>query len=245
YYVLTSPKDMVLNISSNRINFEKQFNKLLYQNNIISDFLRNALLKDAKDYIFFMVPPTKDFKSIIQHLFSEFVQKDSYSESLFYYYLQIFYVNILRSIQNTCQYYASEEKNTAQILLPAILQYMDDHYRSITLDELAERFHYESSYLSRFIKASTGKNYIKIITELKIREAKKLLTDTNLSIAEIALQTGYHSADHFTCSFKQQCGLSPTAFRKASHTSQNGKSCQNIPAPHCQPSPSTPAFHPD
>lgn len=214
YYILVSESDIVLNISSNQANFKKQFNKLLYQNNIISDFLRNALFKDAKDCLFFMVPPSKDFKSIIQHLFSEFVQKDTYSESLFYYYLQIFYVNIIRSTQSTGQYYIKQKETTAKMLMPAILQYLTDNYNDITLDKLAEKFHYDSAYLSRFIKALTGKNYTTIITELRIKEAKKLLKETDLSIAKIASQIGYNSTDHFTYSFKRCCGLTPVKFRQ-------------------------------
>lgn len=214
YYILVSPDDIVLNISSNCANFENQFNKLLYQENIVSVFLRDALFKDAKDCLFFMVPPSKDLKSIIQHLFAEFVQKDSYSEDLFYHYLQIFYINIIRSTGNTGKYYAGQKDTTAKMLMPAILKYMEGHYQNITLDRLAEQFHYDSSYLSRFIKASTGKNYSTIIRELRIEEAKKLLKNTGLSIVSIARQTGYNSADHFACSFKKSCGLTPVKFRK-------------------------------
>lgn len=215
YYILVTLNDMVFNISSNRANFEKQFDKLLDQDNIVSAFLRNALLNDAKDCLFFMIYPTKDLKSIIQHLFSEFVQKDDYSESLFYYYLQIFYINIIRSTRNTGRYYIGQKETTAKMLMPAILQYINSSYHNVTLDELAEQFHYDSSYLSRFIKASTGKNFSTIITELKMQEAHRLLKNTDLSITKIARQIGYNSADHFTYSFKKYYGMSPVKFRRA------------------------------
>lgn len=214
YSVFTRPEDLVINIISDQTQFEENFHALLYHDNIVSAFFRNALFQNTKECIFFMLPPTKDIRSIIQHLFAEFVKRDAYSNTLFHNYLEIFYANIIRSTESTYDYYSDQKEKSARILMPAILEYMTHNYHTLTLELLAMHFHYESSYLSKLIKASTGKNYSTIITELKIREASELLLTTDKKIEEIAEITGYNSADHFTWSFKKITGMSPRAYRK-------------------------------
>lgn len=162
-----------------------------------------------------MVTPTRDIRSIIQHLFTEFVSTDTYSEALFHNYLQIFYANIIRSTEKTYQYYAGQKNNSVKTLMPTILEYINRHYKTLTLETLAAHFNYDTAYLSRIIHKTTGKKYIQMINELKIKEAIHLLNNASNSIDEIAAITGYDSADHFSRVFKQYMGLSPSKYRKS------------------------------
>lgn len=214
YSVLTRPSDLVINIISDKTQFEENFHSLLYHDNIVSAFFRRSLFQNVKEGIFFMLPPTRDVRSIIQHLFDEFLKNDAYSNTLFHNYLQIFYANIIRSTESTYNYYSNRRETSAKILMPAILEYITQNYRSLTLDLLSLHFHYESSYLSKLIKEATGKNYSTIVTGLKIAEAAELLLSTNKKIEDIAELTGYNSADHFTWSFKKVMGIAPRTYRK-------------------------------
>ncbi len=213
YYVLTGPEDIVINVVSRRESFQQNFSRLLYRQNLVSDFFRRALFQHAEGCIFFMVPPTKDFKSILQHLFAEFVRKDEYSEALFYNYLRIFYANIIRSVQSTYDYYAFQKETTTKMVIPAILQFISANYRTLTLGALAERFHYDSTYLGKQLKAATGSSYSQLVTKLKIDQARQLLEQTNLRVETISEQVGYHSADHFTYAFKKNTSISPKEYR--------------------------------
>ncbi len=213
YAVFTEPKDLVINIISDRDHFEENFRLLLYHDNIVSDFFRRALFLDVKEEIYFMLPLTRDLRSIIQHLFAEFVKKDAYSDLLFNNYLQIFYANIIRSTQSTYHYYADQKKISAKILMPAILEYINENYHTLSLEILAAHFHYESAYLSKLIRASTGKNYSAIVAELKVKEASKLLLHTDMKIEEIAEAVGYNSADHFSYSFNKAMGVPPRVYK--------------------------------
>lgn len=214
YSIFTRPEDFIITILSDKAHFKNNFHALLYQENIVSDFFRRALFQNQKEGIFFMISPTKDIRSIIQHLFAEFMKKDSYSSILFNNYLQIFYANIIRSTESTYNFYSSRKEKTAKTLMPAILEYLIHNYQSITLERLAMHFHYESTYLSKLIKSATGKSYSAIITDLKIQEACSLLTTTSKTIEEISEIVGYNSADHFTYTFKKVTGSAPRTYRK-------------------------------
>lgn len=218
YFALTRPEDLVINIISDKVHFKENFHTLLYYDNIVSAFFRKSLFQNLKEGIFFMLPPSKDIRSIIQHLFAEFVKRDAYSNALFNNYLQIFYANIIRSTESTYDYYSGQKEKSIKTLMPAILEYMEQNYRSVTLELLAMHFHYESAYLSKMIKTTTGKNYSTAITELKIKEASRLLLTSDKKIGEIAEIVGYNSADHFTCAFRKVTGSAPTVYRKLHRT---------------------------
>lgn len=209
-----TPGNIVLNIMSDQPHFKDNFFQLMQKNNILSAFFRNALYGSDAEYLYFMVEPTLEIRYLIQHLFQEYVSEDQYSQTLFNNYLQILYSHIIRSYENTYHYFANKKELTSKSAIPAILQYIREHYHTITLEHLARHFHYNSAYLSKVIKSATGENYSSIVTNFKLEEAKKLLTTTDLKIEKISELAGYHSPDQFTYSFKQLVGMTPRDYRK-------------------------------
>lgn len=81
---------------------------------------------------------------------------------------------------------------------------------------IAEHFGYNAKYLSHLFSKIAGVPLKQFILQQKIEVASFLLTDTNMTINEIALQLGYHDSQHFMKSFKQMTNLTPTSFRNAS-----------------------------
>ncbi|WP_313346003.1 AraC family transcriptional regulator [Sedimentibacter sp.] len=69
-------------------------------------------------------------------------------------------------------------------------------------------------YFIRAFKACTGKTPYSFYTEAKIEKAKELLQLKNLSITEVALETGFSNAGHFSTVFKRKTGITPTEYRK-------------------------------
>ena len=63
-------------------------------------------------------------------------------------------------------------------------------------------------------KKNLGKSVHVVIIETKLDKAKKLLCESNLSIAEIAHSCGFSNENYFATVFKRQYKLSPTSFRK-------------------------------
>jgi len=53
----------------------------------------------------------------------------------------------------------------------------------------------------------------KKIAQLKIQKAKEMLSVSNKTIKEIALELGFDSIDYFSTQFRKQTGQTPTQFR--------------------------------
>lgn len=96
-----------------------------------------------------------------------------------------------------------------------ITQYVNREFRQkLQLQELAERFHMNPNYLGQVFKQQTGQSFREYLNNKRMEEAKVLLRQGRLSIAEIAIHSGYPNPDYFVSQFKRMTGIAPTAFRK-------------------------------
>lgn len=92
--------------------------------------------------------------------------------------------------------------------------YCTEHFATCTEEDVAERFAMSYSYFSRSFKRVMKKSFTAYINDLKIDFARNLLLTTNLSVTEIAQETGFSTASHFIASFKRKTGYSPLSYRK-------------------------------
>ena len=84
----------------------------------------------------------------------------------------------------------------------------------LNLEFIAEECGLSTSYFSRKFKEHTGENYIDVLTDIRTREAQRLLSTTDLSIGEIVEQVGYCDEKHFRRVFQKATGLRPAEYRK-------------------------------
>ena len=96
----------------------------------------------------------------------------------------------------------------------AVMEYVAKRYgEPITSRELAERLYMSGAYFCRLFKRSFGCSLSAFLLAYRIEKAKLLLKD-RLSVSEIALTCGFHSFSYFTMVFREQSGMTPTAFRR-------------------------------
>lgn len=77
----------------------------------------------------------------------------------------------------------------------------------------AETLRINKSTLSRRFATESGKSFRETLHKVRIREAKKLLQESDLSLEEIARLTGYTHQTYFNAKFKQLEKKTPSAFR--------------------------------
>lgn len=81
-------------------------------------------------------------------------------------------------------------------------------------DYLRERIPNDYSYLSDLFSSTEGISIEQYFIRLRIEKVKELLVYDQLSLKEIAYQTGFSSVHHLSAQFKKQTGLTPTFFRR-------------------------------
>lgn len=88
--------------------------------------------------------------------------------------------------------------------------YMDD----ITLESVANEMCISSYYFSKLFKKEANINFIDYLTDIRIKNAKYKIRNTNKSIKQISKEVGYNDPNYFSRVFKKQTGYSPSKYKK-------------------------------
>jgi transcriptional regulator, araC family len=95
-----------------------------------------------------------------------------------------------------------------------ILDYVDEHYmQPIKLCDMASQMDYSLTYLSKKFKDETGVSFKDYLQNLRIRNACRLISNSNKKIDEIAFLVGYTDVKFFTEVFKKRMGITPGRFK--------------------------------
>lgn len=96
------------------------------------------------------------------------------------------------------------------------IAYMQKNYMSkITLDQLAELANLHPNYLCTLFNKYTGSSPMTHLNKVRMQRARVLLRETELSIRQIAEQTGFNSASFFSKRFKAVMGIPPAEYGAA------------------------------
>lgn len=101
-------------------------------------------------------------------------------------------------------------------LIHEIEAYIHKNYArcGLSLSDLAEEIHLSSSHLCRIIKNSKDTNFMTWLSEVRVREAMKLIRTTDDKIYEICEKVGYNNPQYFSVVFKKYAGCSPKEYKE-------------------------------
>ena len=101
------------------------------------------------------------------------------------------------------------------------VEYVNENYREdISLTQVADTLNISPQYLSTSFKASVGVSFTEYVNSLRLKEGMRLVRETHCSVAEIAAQVGYNSAQYFISRFKAAYGVTPAKFRESFSSSE-------------------------
>ena len=100
--------------------------------------------------------------------------------------------------------------------LSKILIYMSEHFREdISQQTLGRALGYHPRYISNCFDAIPNLNFRGMLNSLRIEYAKHLLLSTDLSIADIAVDSGFSGERSFHRAFMSIVGITPGQYRRA------------------------------
>ncbi|MFC4812490.1 response regulator transcription factor [Paenibacillus sp. GCM10023250] len=95
------------------------------------------------------------------------------------------------------------------------LQYLKAHYNEeLSLEKVASVVFLNPIYFSQLFKQKTGQGYKDYVISLRMEQAKELLRQQGLKLAEIAERIGYGDVRHFTQVFRKKMNVTPTEYRQ-------------------------------
>ncbi|MBQ6787907.1 MAG: 2-isopropylmalate synthase [Lachnospiraceae bacterium] len=105
------------------------------------------------------------------------------------------------------------DENIKDDRLITMLNYIQTNYQSVTLEDMANEFHLSTPYISKYIKDKSGKTFGEHVTQTRLKRAKTLLKNGNMTVENISYAVGYPNAEHFIRLFKRTFNMTPIQYR--------------------------------
>ena len=112
-------------------------------------------------------------------------------------------------------FFSTGEKHAGNSFAQKVLDHISESYsRETTSKDVAEALYMNNSYFCRAFKKTFGCCFSDYLLAYRLEKARTWLVNTNLSVTEISLETGFNSCSYFGKAFKERFGASPLAYRR-------------------------------
>ncbi|MDE7428183.1 MAG: AraC family transcriptional regulator, partial [Lachnospiraceae bacterium] len=170
--------------------------------------------------------PVRDAFLDIMHSFGQMAQEDSLAKdsslvtndltSQLYIKSSLLYIIATLSGSNL---FVPTERNMDKRVesIKTALTYIRENYREkIYIADLAGQVNLNEQYFCRLFKKAIGSSPIEYINEYRIKQAKRLLEESDLPVTEVCLECGYNNLGNFLREFRKHSGMTPLQYRKQS-----------------------------
>lgn len=181
------------------------------------DFLSKELISQLP---FSKNPPVliltdKDFRLIdqlLEQIKTEFTAKLTGFESIIQAHLQAFMLHLRRVFRDSNP--TDNKPSKPELIIRFLELIQQDFILHVSVEAYADKLNVSTKHLIDLCKTHTGKTPLKLINEITISEAKKLLFHTKLSIKEIAHQLNFEDPTNFSKYFKNATKYTPSEYRE-------------------------------
>jgi len=134
--------------------------------------------------------------------------------------VKILFLNLIKDIQSV---FAGTEQRSNYI--DKVIEIIHKEYSdsSLSMDIIAAKAGLSASHMQAVFKSSTGISVSKYLRYHRLHKSTELLSDTSISINEIADQTGFGNANYFYTAFKKHYTITPNEYRMQQKANENAK----------------------
>lgn len=170
------------------------------------EYAQEAIHNQVCDYILKPLRP-KDILNTVARVIAILEQKRHQEQILRQYEAREGSSDIIVQLQN-CFPHVNQQ-------MTEILIFMGKEYATdISLNTLAEKWHFSSAYLSRMFRKETGFSFSDILTSIRLMDAVQMLVDSKEKIGTICDKTGFKEQRYFSQVFKKVIGSTPGDYKK-------------------------------
>ncbi|MFT9077502.1 response regulator [Ethanoligenens sp.] len=210
FYERTAVVNCILNGSDN---FEKAIASLSQKcdDSVHHDFIKyGVLLAESERKIYEAVSAKMEWLplliSSIDHICNKIIQSDNM------FTISAIFEEFLREMYASVKTYYPPKMSALSV---KVVDYVLEHpFEKLTLTATAENCFVSKAYLSHSFKLDMGKSFVEYVSCLKMQIIKKLLLETDMSMAEIAEKLNYEDSKYMGRLFKNIFGMTPTDYKK-------------------------------
>lgn len=207
-----------------------------FANSVIVSFsIKSKAMKVLEEKILTFSPYEKELLSnivdeavlsypdVLSEVYSEKLPKnvstEFASEQIIKQNLELLLISLIRNNANTQKRQAKKEsvrEVQSDKTVNAIIDFVKANlYNDFTLDDIAKELYFSKTYMKSVFKKKMGVSIIQYCLELKLDEAKRLISKKEYTFTEIAYKLNFTSVQYFSRLFKNHTRMTPTEYSRS------------------------------
>ncbi|HIT63560.1 MAG TPA: helix-turn-helix domain-containing protein [Candidatus Ventrimonas merdavium] len=206
-------EDIGINFIAQPEFFEIPF-QMLQKRSVIADFLISILRQESQgagSYLLFRLNGEQSIDNLMENMVRSLLQRTPNEDSINQYSMGLVFLYLLNHLDSLTQ---SSTYDYHEVVLQAILHYIDVRYKTASLTEISGELHQSLSVLSRMIRERTGFTFQELLLRKRLQKAVMLLLESDLTVDEIGAAVGYDNMSYFHRKFKERYGQTPARYRR-------------------------------
>lgn len=192
--------------------FQQHTFNTIWREPFFSEFILWIFDRQLRCFTYALFPATEENRldALLLALYREQEQQALCAPNAMDSYLLLIFIQLARE-------YAGEYGKTAwnkHLEYGKLIHYLNDNYRTATLESTAAFFHFSPAYISKFLKKTTGKSFIEYIQQQRMTAAEHVLKNSDMPARSIARQVGYQNVSYFYRVFEKYHGCTPVEYRQ-------------------------------
>lgn len=192
------------------ITYSKEFSQSL---NLLHQFMLNVALREQAS-----MQLDAEGQQVMQDYYTQLHRIASFNDNPFQreaalHMTRAFFYGMGCYFYNAKNKHINTRQNEITDMFLSLVEQYGAHERR--LDFYAEKMHLSSKYIASVVQKETGRTVSQWVEQAVLKEAKRLLTDTGLTVQQIAQQLQFRDQAYFGAYFKRLTGMSPKKYRIA------------------------------
>lgn len=191
--------------------FNEAFKMISAEQSALRDFIISCLTSKSQksNYLYFHAHDIIPVQNLLENLIWNLLEDEPKKRSL----NQITMGLLFLSMMNHSSEIEVSNRSYDQQITMEVLGYIDTEYKDASLSQFALDYNIDIYSLSRIIKKNTNSTFKRLLEKRKLDQACFLLTNTKLTIEDIALSVGYENLSFFYRLFQKQFNMTPKDYR--------------------------------
>lgn len=193
--------------------FFDQVLPMLDKGNELSEFILQGLRNkgDGPNYLHYQVAEVLPIQNLIENLVWNLLNRPVHHRQMNQMTMGILFMQLSNHTDKLAQYHNDVFQD---VFAPEIMKYIEDQYKTATLEELSAEMNVALSTMSKIVKKSTGQTFKELLKKQRLLRAANLLEYTKIPVTDIIEMVGYDNTSYFHRIFKETYHMSPKQYRK-------------------------------